>query len=54
MLNSELAVADVPGFWNDKMRELIGIPPSKDREGCLQDVHWSRPGLRLFPDLRAR
>jgi carboxypeptidase Taq len=49
MLNGELAVADLPTAWNDKMRELLGIVPPSDREGCLQDVHWSRPGFGYFP-----
>jgi carboxypeptidase Taq len=49
MLNGDLAVADLPTAWNDKMRELIGIIPPTDREGCLQDVHWSRPGFGYFP-----
>ncbi len=23
--------------------------PPDDRQGCLQDVHWSRPGFGYFP-----
>jgi carboxypeptidase Taq len=49
MLNGELAVADLPAAWNDKMQQLLGIVPANDREGCLQDVHWSRPGFGYFP-----
>lgn len=49
MLNGELAVADLPAAWNDKMRELLGIVPPDDSQGCLQDVHWSRPGFGYFP-----
>lgn len=49
MLNGDLAVADLPVAWNDKMRELLGITPPDDRQGCLQDVHWSRPGFGYFP-----
>ncbi len=49
MLNGDLVVADLPTAWNDKMRELLGIVPPSDREGCLQDVHWSRPGFGYFP-----
>lgn len=49
MLNGELAVADLPAAWNDKMQSLIGITPPNDAEGCLQDVHWSRPGFGYFP-----
>ncbi len=49
MLNGDLAVADLPTAWNDKMQSLIGITPPNDKEGCLQDVHWSRPGFGYFP-----
>jgi carboxypeptidase Taq len=49
MLNGDLAVADLPTAWNDKMEELLGIVPPTDSQGCLQDVHWSRPGFGYFP-----
>ena len=34
LLNGDLAVADLPAAWNDKMRGLLGITPPNDREGC--------------------
>jgi len=49
MLNGDLAVADLPAAWADKMQALLGITPPNDRQGCLQDVHWSRPGFGYFP-----
>ena len=49
MLNGDLAVADLPAAWADKMQTLLGITPPDDRQGCLQDVHWSRPGFGYFP-----
>ncbi|MCA9968745.1 MAG: carboxypeptidase M32 [Anaerolineales bacterium] len=49
MLSGDLAAADLPAAWNDKMRELVGVVPPNDAEGCLQDVHWSRPGFGYFP-----
>jgi len=49
MLNGDLVAADLPAAWNDKMQELLGITPPSDKEGCLQDVHWSRPGFGYFP-----
>jgi len=42
-------VADLPTAWNDKMRDLLGVTPPDDAQGCLQDVHWSRPGFGYFP-----
>jgi carboxypeptidase Taq len=49
MLNGDLVVADLPTAWNDKMQSLLGIVPPNDSQGCLQDVHWSRPGFGYFP-----
>jgi carboxypeptidase Taq len=49
LLEGQLAVADLPGVWREKMRELVGIAPSSDREGVLQDVHWSSPNFGYFP-----
>ncbi|MBK7894115.1 MAG: carboxypeptidase M32 [Anaerolineaceae bacterium] len=49
LLNGDLAVADLPTAWNDKMQELLGVVPPTDTEGCLQDVHWSQPSFGYFP-----
>ncbi len=44
-----LAVADLPAAWNELSRELLGIDPKDDREGVLQDVHWSGGAFGYFP-----
>ncbi len=49
MLNGELAAKDLPEAWNAKMAELLGVVPPTDAQGCLQDVHWTRPGFGYFP-----
>lgn len=49
MVNGDLVAADIPEAWNAKMEELLGIVPPNDSEGCLQDVHWSRPNFGYFP-----
>ncbi len=49
LMNGELKAADVPAAWNAKMQELLGVVPPTDSEGCLQDVHWSRPMFGYFP-----
>lgn len=40
MIEDRLQLEDLPGAWNDGMRELVGIAPPDDRDGCLQDIHW--------------
>jgi carboxypeptidase Taq len=49
MIVGDLALADLPAAWNDGMRELIGIAPANDREGCLQDIHWYDGAWGYFP-----
>ncbi|HLI12985.1 MAG TPA: carboxypeptidase M32 [Alphaproteobacteria bacterium] len=49
MLAGELAVADLPGAWNEGMVELLGISPPDDRRGCLQDIHWYDGAWGYFP-----
>jgi carboxypeptidase Taq len=45
----ELAVRDLPAAWRTASRELIGLEPANDREGVLQDVHWSDGAFGYFP-----
>ncbi len=49
MMNGELDVDDIPGAWNGKMREYLGIVPSDDAAGCLQDIHWAGGAIGYFP-----
>jgi carboxypeptidase Taq len=45
----DLAVRDLPAAWNEASRELLGLVPSDDRTGVLQDVHWSDGAFGYFP-----
>ena len=49
MLAGDLKLADLPGAWNEGMRELLGIVPPDDALGCLQDIHWPDGGWGYFP-----
>lgn len=40
---------DLPGLWNQKMEEYLGIVPPTDAEGVLQDIHWSLGSFGYFP-----
>ena len=40
LLEGELRVKDLPEAWHAAMQADLGIGPSDDRSGCLQDVHW--------------
>ena len=49
LIDDELALADLPGAWNDGMEDLLGIRPPDDRLGCLQDIHWYDGAWGYFP-----
>jgi carboxypeptidase Taq len=40
LLEGRLRAKDLSEAWHAKMRDYLGIAPSDDRDGCLQDVHW--------------
>ena len=49
LIAGDLDVEEVPGVWNDKMEEYLGVCPETDSEGCLQDIHWTHGSLGYFP-----
>ncbi|HUR56510.1 MAG TPA: carboxypeptidase M32, partial [Opitutaceae bacterium] len=49
LFSGELAVREVPAAWRAASRALIGLEPATDREGVLQDVHWSDGSFGYFP-----
>jgi carboxypeptidase Taq len=40
LLEGTLGVKDLPEAWRAAMQAELGIAPSDDRDGCLQDAHW--------------
>jgi carboxypeptidase Taq len=49
MIAGDLPLEDLPAAWRDGMRELVGIAPPDDRQGCLQDIHWYDGAWGYFP-----
>ncbi|QMV44558.1 carboxypeptidase M32 [Cohnella cholangitidis] len=49
LFNEDLNPRDLPEVWNKKYSEALGITPSTDSEGVLQDVHWSGGAFGYFP-----
>jgi carboxypeptidase Taq len=49
LIDGRLAVRDLPERWNDEFESLLGFRPPTDREGCLQDIHWSSGAFGYFP-----
>ncbi|MFL6562056.1 MAG: carboxypeptidase M32, partial [Bacillus sp. (in: firmicutes)] len=49
LIGGEIEAKDLPSVWNQKMQDYLGVTPSTDTEGVLQDVHWSFGGIGYFP-----
>ncbi len=49
LIGGTLAIADVPAEWNRLYKEYLGVDVPSDKEGCLQDSHWSGGMLGYFP-----
>ena len=46
--SGKIKTADIPAKWNELYSEYLGITPQNDREGVLQDMHWTG-GFGYFP-----
>lgn len=49
LVEGSLKVRELPEAWNSKMQEFLGITPPDNKQGCLQDVHWSMGLMGYFP-----
>jgi carboxypeptidase Taq len=49
MLEGKLMVRDLPEAWNELFKSYFGLDVPNDREGVLQDIHWSFVAFAEFP-----
>ena len=49
LIEGSIKVKDIPKIWKQKMKDLLGVEPKNDTEGCLQDIHWAMGGFGYFP-----
>ena len=49
IFDGRINIDEIPAVWNQKYEEYLGIRPSNDAEGVLQDVHWSTGSFGYFP-----
>jgi carboxypeptidase Taq len=49
LMDGSLAIGDLPEAWNARFEEFLGLTPSDDAEGVLQDIHWSGGMIGYFP-----
>ncbi|MGU3538560.1 carboxypeptidase M32 [Methylobacterium sp. A54F] len=49
MIAGDLAVADLPGAFDERVHALLGLTVPNDSLGCLQDIHWPGGSFGYFP-----
>ncbi len=49
LFEGNIRISDIPKLWREKMNEYLGIEPSDDAKGVLQDSHWSGGAFGYFP-----
>ena len=49
IFDGSIKLKDLSKVWNQKYREYLGLDVKNDREGILQDIHWSQASFGYFP-----
>jgi len=49
LLDKTISTHDIPAFWNEHYKNLLGVNVPNEKKGCLQDVHWSHGSFGYFP-----
>ncbi|RYZ99550.1 MAG: carboxypeptidase M32 [Sphingobacteriaceae bacterium] len=48
LIEGSIATKDIPAIWNQLYKEYLGVAVPDDKQGCLQDVHWSHGSFGYF------
>lgn len=49
LFEGTLEVKNLREAWNEKSKKILQLTPKSDKEGILQDVHWSGAAFGYFP-----
>jgi carboxypeptidase Taq len=49
LMEGSIKVREIPAFWNAHYAKYLGLEVPDDKNGCLQDVHWSHGSFGYFP-----
>lgn len=49
IFNGNMDLENLDQVWNQKYKEYLGLDVPSDREGILQDMHWSDGNFGYFP-----
>lgn len=49
LINGKIDCKDVPAIWKQKYHDYLGVEVTDDKDGCMQDTHWSEALWGYFP-----
>ena len=49
LIDNRIEPRDLPGAWNARMDEYLGVEVPDDAHGVLQDMHWAGGSIGYFP-----
>lgn len=49
LIEGSLQAKDIPAYWNELYKKYLGVTVPDDKNGCLQDIHWSHGSFGYFP-----
>lgn len=49
LIDGSIQTKDIPAFWNEHYKKYLGVTVTNDKQGCLQDIHWSHGSFGYFP-----
>jgi len=49
LLEDKIKIEELPEYWNEKVKEYLGLRVDSYRDGILQDIHWSMGAFGYFP-----
>jgi carboxypeptidase Taq len=49
LIEGTISVHDIPAYWNEHYEKYLDLKVPDDKNGCLQDIHWSHGSFGYFP-----
>ena len=48
LIDGSIKTSDIPAYWDEHYEKYLGVKVPDDKNGCLQDVHWSHGSFGYF------
>ena len=48
LIEGNIKTTDIPTYWNEHYKKYLGVTVPDDKQGCLQDIHWSHGSFGYF------